>query len=146
MTEQINYIYKSFGDFWVGNRNYQIEVPIPVKYDTAEKAKTDNSSLRFEKRDGRIVLVIYSDWKQGMNDGKWYEYVAGNVLDVIYWEEWYKYKISIAKEEGNDNLYDPNSCYVPSATNWDELFDVENLEDNWSFTVESLAYAVFAYF
>lgn len=142
-NKDLTYIHEFFGDFWVNNRNYQIEVPMPTKYKTAEEAKCDSGSLRFEKRDGHIVLVIYSKWEQGMIKDKWYEHVAGTILDIIKWEDWYRYKMSMAKEEGADNLYDPNSCYVPSATNWDELFNVESLEDSWVCTVESLAYVVY---
>lgn len=141
-NEDLTYIYEFSGDFWVNNRNYQIEVPMPTKYKTAEEAKYDKSSLRFEKRDGHIVLVVYSKWEQGMNDGEWYEHVAETILGIIKWEDWYRYKMSMAKEGGDDNIYDANSCYVPNATNWDELFNVGSLEDSWACTIESLAYSV----
>ncbi|WP_321994617.1 hypothetical protein [Clostridium butyricum] len=141
-----SYIYEFFGDFWVNNRNYQIEVGMPTKYKTIEEAKGDNSSLRFEKHDEHIVLVIYSNWKQGMISGKWHENVAGEVLDIIKWEDWYRYKISMAKEQGIEGVGDSDSGYVPSATNWDELFDVKNKEDTWGCTVESLAYSICKYF
>lgn len=140
------YIHEFFGDFWVNNRNYQIEVPMPTKYKTANEAKCDKSSLRFEKHDGHIVLVIYSKWEQGMIEGMWYEHVAGEVLDIIKWEDWHRYKISMAKGEGTEGVGDYDSGYVPSATNWDELFNVEKREDGWGCTVESLAYSVYRYF
>lgn len=146
MEEKQIYIYKFFGDFWAKNRNYQIEVPMPTKYKTITEAKADNSSLRFEKHDEHIVLVVYSNWEQGMIQGKWHEHVAGEVLDIIKWEDWYRYKISMAKEKGIEDIGDSDSSYVPSAINWDELFDIKNLKDNWSCTVESIAYSIFSYF
>lgn len=141
------YIYQFCGDFWANSKNYQIEVAMPTKYKTVKEAKGDKSSLRFEKRDNHIVLVVYSSWEQGFVNGKWHESVAGEVLDIIKWEHWYKYKISVAK----DNVFqkviiDGMSDFVPDATPWDELFSVESLDDNWCCTVESLAYFICSYF
>lgn len=145
MSEQI-YLYEFFGDFWANNRNYQIEIIMPTKYTTPKDAKADSSSARFEKHDGHVVLVIYSDWEQGMENGKWFEHVAGSVLDVIHWEDWNKYKMSQAKGEGIEGMgNDPITDYVPCSTKWDELFDVSSLSDNWGYSVESLAYTVLAY-
>lgn len=42
-----------------------------------------------------------------------------------------------------DDIHDANSCYVPNATNWNELFNVGSLEDGWGCNIESLAYSVY---
>jgi hypothetical protein len=140
------FIYEFFGDFWVGDYNYQIEVPMPLRYHTVKEAEGNKCSLQFCKQDGHIVLAIYSDWDQGMKDGKWYEHVAGEVLDVIHWEDWSRFKISKCKTSGSQDVSDPISNYIPDATNWDTLFDVENRPDNWTCTVEGLAYSINRYF
>lgn len=145
MSKQ-TYIHNFFGDFWANDKNYQIEIYMPTKHESPEQAKDDSSSARFEKHDGHIVLVIYSDWVQGFDgNGKWREHVNGEILDIIHWADWWKYKMSVAKPECPQG-YGGDSCndYVPCATNWDELFKVEELSDQWGNTVESLAYSVLA--
>lgn len=125
--------------------NFQIEVQIPINYDTKEAAISCPCSLRFEKEDGHAVLRIYSEWQQGFDkNGKWLEHVDGNVIETIRWEEHWKYKISrskvIAKEMGG--YIDGNTDYLPDATPWDELFDIKNQLEGWRNTVESLAYCI----
>lgn len=141
------YHHEFYGDFEVNDRNYQIEVCLPTKHTTIISAKYDPSALRFEKHDGHIVLVVYSDFKQGICNGKWIEDVDGKILEIIRWEDWHRYKISKAKEEGVDAIGDDGiSGYFPCATNWDEIFDVKNLPHHWGYLVESIAYGVLAYF
>lgn len=140
-------IYKReyYGDFWVNNWNYQIEVCLPTNHTTIKSAKYDSSPLRFEKHDGHIVLVIYADFQQGFVNGKWTEQVVGEVLEIISWENWHRYKMSKAKAEGeigDDLTFD----YLPCATNWDELFDVNTLPEHSGHMVESLSYGILAYF
>lgn len=140
------YIHVFVGDFWVQERNFQIEINMPTRHRIIACAKNDSSSAQFEKHNGNVVLVIYSDWEQGMLNGKWHEGVKGKVLDIIQWEEWYKYQMSQAKGKGIAGMgNDGVSGYIPCATNWNELFDVNSLSDDWGNSVESLAYRVIAY-
>jgi hypothetical protein len=120
--------------------NFQIEVIIPIDYDTEEEATHCPCSLRFElDDDGHAVLRIYSDWKQGIDkNGEWFEHVDGNIIDTIKWEEHWKYKISKSKviSKNMKLVCDGLTDYVPDATPWDELFDIENQPKGWVNTVE----------
>ncbi len=126
--------------------NFQIEVIIPIDYDTEEEAKHCPSSLRFELDDnGHAVLRVYSDWKQGVDkNGKWFEHVDGNIIDTIKWEEHWKYKISRSKviSKNMKPVCDGFTDYVPDATPWDELFDIEKQPIGWVNTVEPLSYGI----
>lgn len=125
--------------------NFQIEIEIPVDYDTKEEAIACPCSLRFEVEDGHVVLRIYSDWKQGLDkNNKWFEHVDGHVIDTIRWNEYWRYKISRSKVFSKDMGGFVDACldYIPDATPWDELFDIENQPDGWVNTVESLAYCI----
>lgn len=154
----IKYRYLFLGDFY-RNRlidgklyddhnfyNFQIEVTIPIDYDTEEEATHCPCSLRFElDDDGHAVLRIYSDWKQGIDkNGEWFEHVDGNIIDTIKWEEHWKYKISKSKviSKNMKLVCDGLTDYVPDATPWDELFDIENQPKGWVNTVEPLAYGI----
>lgn len=125
--------------------NFQIDVPIPIYYDTKDEAKRCPCSLKFEVEDGHVVLRIYSNWEQGVNkNGNWYEHVSGNIIDTIKWEEYWKYKMIRSKVTSKDmRLYvDATMDYVPDATPWDELFDIDKQPQGWCNTVESLAYSI----
>ena len=126
--------------------NFQIEVLIPIDYDTEDDAKKCQCSLRFEVEDGLVVLRVYSSWHQGIDErsGKWVEYVDGDVIETIKWEEHWKYKISRSKVLPKDMGCFIDGCrdYVPDATPWDELFDIDNQPEGWCNTVESLAYSI----
>jgi len=143
-----NYRYNFMGDFNAGDFNYSIEVLMPTKYKTPEEAKGDKGSLRFEKQNDHIVLVIYSGWVQGFDENhQWHEHVDGKVLDIIQWSEWWRYKVAKAKvKDAEMPCVIDYSDYIPDATNWDELFDVENRPDNWTCIVESLAYSIIGNF
>lgn len=139
------YLYEGTFDFWWNGWNYNLEVQMPVKYGTIETAKQDKSSCRFEKRDGHVVLVIYSGWEQGMKDGKWYEHVAGEELAVYRWEDWYLWKMTKAKEKELSGMIDAIQDYLPYAENWNALFGVKELPEGWGLTPESLAYRIISY-
>lgn len=139
------YIYMFRGDFSVKTRDYFIEIPMPTKHKTIESAKNDKSSARFEKRNGHVVIVIYSNWEQGIKNGKWYEHVSGSELEIIHWENWYRYQIAQDNGKEQVGLIDPCTDYLPFSQNWDELFDVNNLSDDWSCTIENLAYSILTY-
>lgn len=151
--------------------NFSIDVEIPINYATKEEAEKCDCSLRFEKRNGHIVLCIYSGWEQGVNkEGKWFEHVSGKVIDTIRWREHWKYKTTRSivpapilghniddcdwlseefKKEAREILkgafIDSNSDYLPDATDWDELFQANDKPEGWSCTVEVLAYRIVAY-
>lgn len=144
-TRNPKYLYEGTFDFWWNGWNYNLEVQMPVKHGTIEAAKQDKSSCRFEKRDGHVVLVIYSGWEQGMKDGKWYEHVAGEELAVYRWEDWHLWKMTKAKEKELSGIIDAIQDYLPYAENWDVLFDVEQLPEGWGLTPESLAYSIISY-
>ncbi len=151
------FIYEFGGDFWAPNElgedgkwhdagnNYIIEVPLPIQYASIEEAKASNVSLQFRKYKGHIALIIWSGWKQGNDkDGKWFERVDAEILDIIYWEDWTKYKLAKEKPECQEKLCsDISTDYIPDATSWDGLFHVENLPDNWFCTVEGLYYCIY---
>lgn len=141
MSQQ-TYIHVFIGDFWANKINYEIEINMPTKHASPKEAKQDGSSARFEKRNGEVVLVIYSSWEQGFNsEGKWYEHIKGTVLDIIRWEESWKYKMMV---ENPKQIKGNGIDYIPCATRWNELFKIESLPDQWCNTVESLAYKVIA--
>ncbi len=125
--------------------NFQIECLIPIDYDTKEEAMGCPASLRFEVEDGHVVLRVYSNWKQGLDENnKWYEHIDGSVIDTIHWEEYWKYKVSRSKKVAKDMGLFVDACadFIPDATLWDELFDIENQPEGWVNTVESLAYSI----
>lgn len=125
--------------------NFQIDVQIPINYDTKEEAAHCPCSLRFEVEDGHVVLRIYSKWQQGLDkDGNWFEHVDGEVIETIRWEEFWKYKTSRSKAISRDMgcFIDAWKDYLPDATPWDELFDIKNQPAGWRNTVESQSYCV----
>lgn len=135
------------GDFWYNKKNYELEVLIPVPYKTAKEAVKCPCSLRFEKVGDHIALVVWSDWKQGLDENdKWYEHVDGIPIDIIYWEDWSKYKMAVIRPEIKDGFgkyfYED---YIPCVQTWDELFDVNSLSNDWCLTVEDLAYGIINY-
>ncbi len=153
----LKYRYLFYGDFYrkimrdgklyddLDYYNFQIEVPIPIDYNTKDEAIHCPCSLRFETENGHVVLKIYSNWHQGLDEkGTWNEHVEGVVIETIKWEEHWKYKISksrvIAKDMGA--FIDASADYIPDATPWDELFDIKNQPDGWKNTVESQAYSI----
>ena len=153
----LKYKHLFFGDFYrkklVNGKlyddhdyyNFQIEVPVPVIYDTEEEAIHCPCSLRFEIEGGHAVLRIYSKWQQGLDkNGNWFEHVDGEVIETIKWEEHWKYKISRSKVPSKDmgGFIDANKDYLPDATPWDELFDIKHQPREWRNTVESLAYSI----
>lgn len=81
---------------------------------------------------------------KGRQNGEWFEHVDGNIIDTIKWEEHWKYKISKSKviSKNMKLVCDGLTDYVPDATPWDELFDIENQPKGWVNTVESLAYGI----
>ena len=102
--------------------------------------------MRFELDEyGHVVLRIYNNWMQGVNkNGEWFERVDGNIIDTIKWEEHWKYKMSRSRVASKDMepVIDSYTDYVPDATPWDELFDIQNQPAKWTNTVESLAYSI----
>lgn len=132
------------GNFSADNKTYFIDITMPKKYQTAEEAKKDHCSARFELQDGHVVLVIYSDWYQSEdNDGIWHKGVRGKVLQVIRWEDYCYYKMMALKEEKEGAGYiDAIKDCIPFAMPWDELFHVDELPEGWNETVENLAYSV----
>lgn len=144
-TKSPEYIYEATFDFWWNGWNYSMDVQMPVKYTDIEMAKHDKSFCRFEKRDGHVVLVIYSSWEQGIKDGKWYEHIAGEELAVYRWEDWHLWKMTKAKEKELPSMIDAIQDYLPYAENWDVLFGVDELPEEWVLTPESLAYSILSY-
>lgn len=153
----IKYRYLFCGDFYrkkmidgklyddLDYYNFQIEVSIPIDYDTKDEAIHCPCSLRFELEDGHVVLRIYSNWHQGLNEnGEWNEHVDGNVIETIKWEEHWKYKTSRSKVISKDmsSFIDAATDYIPDATPWDELFDIKNQPEGWRNTIESQAYCI----
>lgn len=125
--------------------NFQIEVPIPINYSTKKEAEGCHCSLRFEVEDGHVVLRIYSDWEQGIDkNGSWHEHISGNVIETIRWEEYWKYKTSRSKviSKNMHGFLDAQTDYIPDATPWDELFDINNQPKDWCNTVELLSYSI----
>lgn len=145
------YRYLFYGDFFgklhkdQDYYDFQIEVTIPIDYNTRNEAIHCPCSLQFEKENGHAVLHIYSNWLQGKNKkGNWFEHVEGEIIETIQWQEHWKYKISRSKVFSKDmgGFVDACKDYLPDATPWDELFDIENQPDDWKNTVESLAYSI----
>lgn len=125
--------------------NFQIDVQIPIDYDTKEEAAACPCSLRFEVEDGHVVLRVYSDWQQGFDKNhNWHEGVDGAVVATIHWKEYLRYKTSrskvISKKMGC--FIDAGEDYIPDATPWDELFDIKKQPEGWQCTVEPQAYSI----
>lgn len=93
-TTNPQYIYEVTFDFFWNGWNYNLEVQMPTKYKSIEEARQNKNSCRFEKRDGHVILVIYTGWEQGMKNGKWYEHIAGEELAVYRWEDWHLWKMT----------------------------------------------------
>lgn len=124
------------------NAAYDIEVPIPIDFKTREEAINCSANLRFQKLEGHIVLCIYSSFKQGFNgEGKWVEQVQGEIVDIIEWHQWWKYKMiksTCAFYESSDPLED----YEPCIEKWDDIFQVNLLPEDWSRNVQSLSFSI----
>ena len=141
----VDYTYYFSGDFWSKDgkhNNYSFEFPIPIKYATIKEAKGCNASARFEKRDGHAVVVIYSDWEQGMNNGKWHESVKGNEIGVIRQEEYWMYTMAIQKEESANKGCIDQTDFLPSCDSWDEIFCIDEKANDWYYIIESLAFNI----
>ena len=54
--------------------------------------------------------------------------------------------MSINKPELVDIHHRSDACgdFIPAADNWDELFEVEKLSDDWYYMVQGLAYSIIA--
>lgn len=125
--------------------NFQIEVQIPIDYDTEEEALNCPCSLRFEVERGHVVLRIYSNWQYGIGEnGKWFEHVDGSVIETIRWEEHWRYKASRSKVISRKMgvIISPCYDYIPDATPWDILFGIDNLPEEWGVTVEPMEYRI----
>lgn len=122
--------------------DYNIDVQIPIDYETREDAINCTAYLRFQKYEGHIVLCIYSSFKQGFNgDGKWVEQIQGEIIDIVEWRQWWKYKMiksTCAFYESQDPLED----YEPCIEKWDDIFQVNLLPEDWGRNVQSLAYSI----
>lgn len=155
----LKYQYVFFGDFYrtktVDGKmqndhdyyNFQIEASIPIDYKTKKEAENCLCSLRFEIENGHIVLRIYSGWKRNIDKEGWYELVLDKVIATIKWNEWRKYKMSRSKVisqyiDDNYSYVDAIDDFVPDATPWDELFDINNLPEDWHNTVEPNDYYI----
>lgn len=144
------YIYS--GDFWTpefveNNYNYSLEVTLPMEFPTLESARNCKASLRFQKIDGHILLVVWSDWHQGFDkEGKWREGVKGEPVGYIRWQDWREYRIARSRTTDIPCIASDED-YIPIATPWDELFekDIQRVESKsleWVCTVESLSYSI----
>lgn len=123
------YEYCLEGDFWTPNsKNFYIEFNIPTLYKTHDEAVNNKVGAYFKKLKGRISLVIHEE---------------GNIIDTILWEQWWKYTIAEKKEElYKKGLIDACTDFLPNNTNWEVLFGVNNLNDEWIESIELLAFRI----
>lgn len=132
--------------------NFNIEVEIPINFNTQKDAIKNIIKLRFERNEeGNVVLNIYERyteiryysilWGQGLNTSCTEK---EKIIETIKWEEYWKYKISRNKKIAKDMSVFTKSKedYVPEATPWDELFDIKNQPEDWKNTIESSSYKI----
>lgn len=127
------YICACIGEFAQTNYDgdeelYIIVVKSPFQYDTPELAKNDVSTVKFQKCNGHIVLVIDSDDDCHLRDGK---------TNVIEWNNWMQYYMAhVNKVTGEEE---------PCADNWDDLFGVDSVPDDFEQIVNINSVSVFSY-
>lgn len=122
------YRYYLQGGFWTPQKKYfSIEIEIPTIYKGYGEAINNKVSAYFRKLEGHINLVIHEEDK---------------ILDTIEWDEWWRYKIAEQKEEAYRKVLIDCRDFIPNSTNWDILFEIEKIEDNWSEGVELLSYCI----
>ncbi|MDU6483113.1 MAG: hypothetical protein E6538_14050 [Paeniclostridium sordellii] len=127
------YQYNLYGNFNTPDgRCFSIDVCIPTLYKLYYRAVGCKAYLRFKKVAGHIVLLICSKKNK-----------KGEVIEVIEWEDWWRYKIAEMKPEAYELGYvDGATDFIPNSTNWDELFNVKNLSNDWFEYVQGLSYHI----
>lgn len=126
----MKYKCEYLGDFNTPNgRVFSIYAQIPITYNSYKEAEKSNVFLRFKKIDSHIVLFMYENEENKSDD-------QCKIIDIIKWDEWWKYRVVEMKEESyNNNTSIGNEDFLPNGTNWDELFGVNNLNEDWFETV-----------
>lgn len=121
----------SFEDYTV-NGGIGFEILFPSTYAFYEEAEKNNFRLsaQMEKQDnGEVVIVLYED---------------KSPVEIIHWDEWWKYKCNHIKEERKDlGFVDANTDYEPYAAKFEEIFnDYCNGKDRNVWSMQYLAYWV----
>lgn len=111
-----------------GDIVYALTVTSPFKYDTPELAKNDVGVIKFQKVNGHIVLVVHSDNGCQLRDGK---------TNVITWDNWMQYRMACVDAHTGEER--------PCSDNWDELFGVDNVNDDFEQIVDITGVNVFSY-
>ncbi len=138
--KKMSYRYKFSGMVEIPNNEEKIamylSVEIPVDYQTEEQAKHCPCSLRFETDENKeIVLKIYENFKQGLDDKKEYHCsVSGNIVATVHWEDRAKYKYHQSISDNDVPEYEKT---------WNEIFETYiKSHGKYSQTVDSLAYGI----
>ena len=101
-------------------KKYEIEVTMPKGYHSPKAAYHCPYILCFEKQDNHVVLVIYSDEQKK------------DIVEVIRYENWGRYRLGAEKDTIDyDKATDFYDNFVPCKMTWNEIFDVENLPNDW---------------
>ena len=81
-----------------------------LSYEEAEKSGCQ-TTIQMQKREtGEVVIVLYDDGKE---------------VEIIRWDEWWKYKCIRKKEEIQGyNFSDGNSEYEPYAEKFEKIFEL----------------------
>lgn len=125
----MKYKCEYLGDFNTPNGSvFSIYSQIPIIYNSYKEAEKCSVFLRFKKIDGHIVLFMYKNEEDKSDD-------QCKVIDIIKWDEWWKYRVVEMKKESYNNASIENEDFLPNGTNWNELFGVNNLNDDWFETV-----------
>lgn len=132
--EQIKIGYKigaSFGDY-SENGDIGFEILFPNTFTSFEEAGKNNyrMSAQMEKQDdGEVVIVLYED---------------KSPVEIIHWDEWWKYKCYHIKEERKDlSFVDANTDYEPYSAKFEEIFrDYCSDENRKVWSMQYLAYWV----
>lgn len=119
----------SFEDLGTNNE-VGFEIVFPHIYDSYEEAEKNNNTIhaRMVKEDNEVVIEICQN---------------NNVLDIIKWDEWWKYKcIKLKDSKKGCGFVDANTDYEPYAAKFEEIFKdyTKNDEDALVWHMQYLAY------
>jgi len=135
------YSHQVIGGFWFNDVNYHFEFSISKPFDSLEEARADKCVARFEIYNGHVIVFIYTGWRDDAVDSNiWYECTTGEVVEIIEWEQWWKYRLTQRRAEAYyKQTLDPQLDYIPCSMNWDDLFQVETLAPDWGLNVDCFA-------
>lgn len=108
--------------------SYVIQIKSPYGHSTPEDAANEDVSYSFRKIGGHIVIVAAGGDADNLRYGK---------SEVIRWKDWTQYHMAKMNDETGDE--------EPCSTDWDDLFGVDNVSDDFEVPIVYDSYNVFSY-